>query len=120
MNAPLPIPGPYGYLPDLQLVHAGPANDIVQVADVRGWGYLTGGGGRALGLSNEEASARQDATGRLLAASWDLLAACEEALKHLEDPWSNCVSRAARIATLKAAIAKTRAPVVANAPAVAS
>jgi hypothetical protein len=46
------------------------------IIDIRGWGYLTGGGHGALGLSVEQAKAEQDALGDLVA---DLLN------KHFED-----------------------------------
>ena len=39
------------------------------VAEVRGWGYLTGGGTGALGLSEAEGIAIQKATGTLIARS---------------------------------------------------
>ena len=47
------------------------------IADLRGWGYLTGTGG--LNLPLEQAVAIQDYRGRLIAAAPDLLAE----LKHL-------------------------------------
>jgi hypothetical protein len=41
--------------------------DASPVLDVRGWGYLTGKGHGALGLSVEQAKAEQDAFGELVA-----------------------------------------------------
>lgn len=52
----------------------GEGGDVL-IADVRGWGYLTGQGTGALGLSHEEATAIQDKRGKLLAAAPDLLKA---------------------------------------------
>lgn len=43
--------------------------------DVRGWGYLTGGGSGALGLDADTASRLQDELGRLIASAPDLLEA---------------------------------------------
>ena len=52
--------------------------------DVRGWGYLTGGGSGALGLDADTASRLQDELGRLIASAPDLLEACQEALTYCE------------------------------------
>lgn len=46
----------------------------MHVADVRGWGYLTGKGHGAIGLPYDDAVAVQDANARLIAAAPDLLA----------------------------------------------
>lgn len=69
-----------------------------QMANIRGWGYLTGGGGCALGLSNEEAARRQDAVGELFVhAAQDIIDLSEKvaALRTIlsqivagGDPWS--------------------------------
>lgn len=48
------------------------------MADVRGWGYLTGSGHGALGLSESEAVEIQNALGRLIAAIPDLVAALSQ------------------------------------------
>jgi len=53
--------------------------------DVRGWGYLTGGGSGALGLDAGEAERLQDDLGRLLCAAPDLLEALILALPYVED-----------------------------------
>lgn len=49
------------------------------VCEVRGWGYLTGKGHGALGLSSDEAAAIQDANARLIASAPDLLDALKTA-----------------------------------------
>lgn len=46
----------------------------MHIADVRGWGHLTGQG--ACGLKEEAAVKIQDANARLIAAAPELLAAC--------------------------------------------
>jgi len=48
-----------------------------KVCDIRGWGYLTGKGHGALGMSEAEAIAIQEANARLIAAAPEML----EALK---------------------------------------
>ncbi len=50
------------------------------ICDIRGWGHLTGKGHGALGLSEAEAIAIQDANARLIAAAPDMLEAIEQAL----------------------------------------
>ena len=50
------------------------------IAQLRGWGRLTGTGG--MNLPPHEAAKVQDARGRLMAAAPDLLAACKEAERH--------------------------------------
>lgn len=76
---------------------------VARLADVRGWGYLTGGGHGALGLPGEKAREIQDALGRLIAAIPALVSALQEAREALgpfveeglrfepecsdEDPW---------------------------------
>ena len=49
------------------------------LADVRGWGYLTGGGSGALDLPSADAERIQDEVGALICVAPDLLAALEEA-----------------------------------------
>jgi hypothetical protein len=71
-----PMKGPYFYKP-----HGGMGYSIWsadgqhKIADIRGWGWLTGTGG--LNLPEAEAVAIQDATGYLLAASWEMRQALE-------------------------------------------
>lgn len=48
---------------------------------VRGWGYYTGGGHGALGLSQAEGLVRQKANARLLAAAPSLAAQLKDALE---------------------------------------
>ena len=50
----------------------------MRVADIRGWGHLTGKG--ALGLSDGDAIDIQNANARLIAAAPDLLGALEKLL----------------------------------------
>ena len=47
----------------------------MKIADVRGWGHLTGIG--AMNLPVADAEAIQDANARLIAAAPDLLSACQ-------------------------------------------
>jgi hypothetical protein len=54
----------------------------MRVADIRGWGHLTGGGHGALGLPDDQAIAIQEANGRLIAAAPELLEVAKE-LKEL-------------------------------------
>ena len=55
-----------------------------KIFDVRGWGYLTGKGDGALGLSEDQAIAIQTANANLAAAAPDLLAAYKAALARAE------------------------------------
>ena len=52
----------------------------MHVADVRGWGYLTGEGHGALGLGHDEAIAIQTANARLIAAAPAMREALEEGI----------------------------------------
>lgn len=56
----------------------------MRIADIRGWGHLTGGGHGALGLPEAEAIAIQEANGHLIAAAPELLEACLAAAVILE------------------------------------
>lgn len=55
-----------------------------KVCDIRGWGYLTGKGHGALGLTEEEGYAIQQANAALIAAAPDLLEAAKEARQILD------------------------------------
>ena len=59
----------------------------MHIADVRGWGHLTGRGG-GCAFSEEKAVAIQEANARLIAAAPDLLAALRELLQ-LSDNWGD-------------------------------
>lgn len=50
----------------------------MHIADIRGWGYLTGRGHGALGLSHEIAAEIQDSNAALIAAAPDLLERVKE------------------------------------------
>ncbi|MHB8287115.1 MAG: hypothetical protein ACYDD1_20900 [Caulobacteraceae bacterium] len=56
-----------------------------RVADLRGWGYLTGRGHGALGLSEDQAIAAQNIVGRLLVAAPALADAAAPIVDILED-----------------------------------
>jgi hypothetical protein len=53
--------------------------------DVRGWGYLTGGGLGALGLKATDAERLQDDLGRLLCAAPDMLASLQTMRDYVSD-----------------------------------
>jgi len=55
-----------------------------KIFDVRGWGYLTGKGDGALGLTEDQAIAIQTANANIAAAAPDLLAAYKAALARAE------------------------------------
>lgn len=72
--------------------HQNPKMGRVHIADICGWGYLTGlTEGYALGLSEAKAVEVQRRRGELLAAAPDLLAA----LKGLRDMVDVCIDRKA-------------------------
>lgn len=79
-------PGPWLFSPELGWVLTDSGRYGVpgemHIADVRGWGYLTGSGESAH-MSDHEAMAVQERNGRLLAAAPDLLAAAKHALDTL-------------------------------------
>ena len=64
--------------------HPHPKMGTVHIADVRGWGYLTGlSAGYGLGLGEEEALEVQRRRGELLAAAPDLLATLKDVRSHM-------------------------------------
>lgn len=80
----------------LQIWADGQKGGPTHVLDVRGWGYLTGRGHGALGLTEDEGIAAQRAVQAYVVASWNALpalinqiegmrAACEDALRFLEN-----------------------------------
>ncbi|MBK6942485.1 MAG: hypothetical protein IPH13_20105 [Planctomycetes bacterium] len=107
------VPGPYTYNDYGEiLVAANPyGHGEMHVADLRGWGHLTGRGS-ACGFTEEKAAAIQDATGRMLAKAPGMMAlvsriaqrpctvfrnfGCAEGLPHDPDRWCDpCTARAA-------------------------
>ncbi len=55
----------------------------MHVADVRGWGHLTGRGG-GCAFSDDKAIAIQEANARLIAAAPDLLAAIKSLMAYVD------------------------------------
>jgi hypothetical protein len=75
-------PGPWAADKVMPVVWAMKDDHIVcRIADVRGYGYLTGGA--ALNLSQEEAAVRQRATANFIAAAPDLFDALDGLLMAL-------------------------------------
>lgn len=62
MSEPKFTPGPWKYDSQGGYIFA----NGMMVAELRGWGYLTGNGGHAKGLSADEAEKVMDANGALL------------------------------------------------------
>jgi hypothetical protein len=54
-------PTPWRVCPHTDSVYADAEKGHMKICDIRGWGYLTGKGGGALGLSEDEAIAIQKA-----------------------------------------------------------
>lgn len=111
------MPGPWkvGYR-GLDVVAPSLRGGEAKVCDIRGWGYLTGKGHGALGLSEDEATAIQTANARLIAASPDLLSALKDLLAEYVDVSLNGDGRAwvtesePHVIAARAAIAKAENP----------
>jgi hypothetical protein len=58
--------------------------DLMRIADVRGWGHLTGKAEGGCKFSDKKAGGIQDSNALLIAAAPELLEACNELLKLLE------------------------------------
>lgn len=60
---------PFSYDPRMQHINGSNAKigGAMRVLDVRSWGYLTGGGHGALGLTTDQASDEQDQFGEMVA-----------------------------------------------------
>lgn len=84
-------PGPWKMDAEAFSVWADTPGDF-KIADIRGWGYLTGRGG--LNLADEKAEAIQRANGNLIAASPDLYEALKEAIQFVinKDVETRCLN----------------------------
>lgn len=71
---------PYG----LQVWGRSRKDGLAHVVDIRGWGYLTGRGHGALGLSEEEGIAAQKAVQAYLVAAWNNLPALISRIEEME------------------------------------
>jgi hypothetical protein len=58
-------------------------HDDMHIADVRGWGHLTGKGG-GCSFSEKKAVEIVDANARLISAAPELLNACENVIRNIE------------------------------------
>ena len=106
-------PGPWrvGYLTGSIVCENARIGGEAKLFDVRGWGYLTGLGHGALGLSVDEAKAIQDANAALCAAAPEMLAAlllCQEAIWHLPTTGTDAMGQAQN--AVRAAISKAEGP----------
>lgn len=99
-------PGPWVFDWELSRHEVRACDGQMKIADVRGWGYLTGTG--ALNLPVDEATAIHEANGRLIATSPDLLDAAQDAASELLEafPYLNPKECKAVIDKLFAAINK--------------
>lgn len=70
-------PGPWTYTHGLIFAHSLKGGDC-HIADVRAWGYFTGSGHGALGLSQEEGAAAQDGIREFIVAAINAALAAEE------------------------------------------
>lgn len=73
-------PGPWSVDAMSMHVSAKDSKGYMRIADIRGWGHLTGNGYGALGLPDVEAAAIQKANAHLIAAAPDMLAALKDCL----------------------------------------
>ncbi len=73
-------PGPWTYDPRSGWINADQccARGPMHVADIRGWGHLTGGGHGAHGMAREDAAKIQDANAKLICGVHGLLEAAKE------------------------------------------
>ena len=79
-------PGPWTVIGPVGFVYADDpyGHGQMHVAQVRGWGHLTGRGG-GCAFSDKKAATIQDANAHLIAAAPDLLAALKEVASHADD-----------------------------------
>lgn len=98
-------PGPWtydrrsGWITSEHCCQRGP----IHVADIRGWGHLTGGGRGAHGMSAAEAKAVQDANAQIIIAATDFYDAAMT-MAHAEDSGGDAWWRG--FEALKAALKK--------------
>lgn len=85
MTATKFTPGPWkvGYLKrDVGVAENTKIGGYMKLFDIRGWGYLTGGGYGGLGLPPKDASAIQEANANLIAAAPELYEGLQMMLDH--------------------------------------
>ena len=58
-------------------------DEKMTIAQIRGWGYLTGKGSGGMGLSDEEAYSIQEANARLIAAAPEMYELLQDAAEEL-------------------------------------
>lgn len=99
-------PGPWsvGYLGSSIVCVNAKIGGEAKLFDIRGWGYFTGKGHGALGLSDEDAVAIQAANANLASTAPELY----EALTDLISIIPPCYEESPMVAFAKAALAKAR------------